>query len=146
MFAMDIKYKEVKTINKFIDAIRIRVDVFIKEQKCEPGWEPDKHDKNSKHFIAITKNQVVSTARVRETADKEYKIERMATIKEYRNKGISKGLVGFIVKYLDKFKPKKIWMQSQVQAQKFYEKCGFYPISKPYDLYGIPHVDMLLKK
>ena len=33
---MDIKYKEVETINEFIDAIRIRIDIFIKEQKCKP--------------------------------------------------------------------------------------------------------------
>ena len=107
---MSIKYKEVKTINEFIDAIRIRVDVFIKEQKCKPGWEPDEDDKNSRHFIAVLSNRIVSTARVRETANKEYKIERMATKREYRNKGISKGLVDFIISYLGKFKPKKIWI------------------------------------
>lgn len=72
---MNIKYKEVETINEFIDAIRIRIDVFIKEQKCKPGWEPDEDDKNAKHFIAIANNEIVSTARVRETANKEYKIE-----------------------------------------------------------------------
>ena len=70
----------------------------------------------------------------------------MATKKEYRNKGISKGLVDFIINYLNKLKPQKIWMQSQVQAQKFYEKCGFKAISKPYDLYGIPHIDMEIKR
>lgn len=143
---MKIKYKEVETINEFIDAIRIRIDVFIKEQKCEPGWEPDEDDKNSRHFITISNKKIVSTARVRQTANEEYKIERMATKKEYRNKGISKGMVNFIVNNLDKNKPKKIWMQSQVQAQKFYEKCGFSAISKPYDLYGIQHIDMVLKK
>ena len=143
---MDIKYKEAKTINEFIDAIRIRIDVFINEQKGKPGWEPDEYDKNSKHFIAIFNKKVVSTARVRETANKEYKIERMATKKKYRNKGISQGLVEFIINHLDEFKPKKIWMQSQVQVQKFYEKCGFRATSSPYDLYGIPHIDMVLKK
>ena len=45
---MDIEYKEVQTINEFIDAIRIRIDVFIKEQKCEQSYEPDEDDKNTK--------------------------------------------------------------------------------------------------
>jgi len=34
---MKIMYKKVETINEFIDAIRIRVDVFILEQKCPPA-------------------------------------------------------------------------------------------------------------
>ena len=143
---MSIDYKEIETINEFIDAIRIRVDVFIKEQKCEPGWEPDEEDKNSKQFIAIVDGKIVSTARVRETGNKEFKIERMATIKEFRNKGITKGLVNFIINSVKGSGPKKIWMQSQVQAQKFYEKCGFEAVSKPYDLYGIQHIDMVYKK
>lgn len=139
---MDNKYKEVETINEFIDAIRIRADVFIIEQNSKPGWEPDELDKNSRHFIAIVDNKIVSTARVRETSKKEFKIERMATIREHRGKEISKGLVEFIIQKLKKENPKRIWMQSQVQAQKFYEKCGFKTISNPYDLYNIPHIDM----
>ena len=140
-----VEYKEIEKISEFIDAIRIRVDVFIKEQKCEPGWEPDEEDKKSRHFIAILDNKIVATARVRETRKNEYKIERMATKKEYRKKGIGKGLVEYIIKNISKQKPKRIWMQSQVRAQKFYETCGFKTISKPYNLYGIKHIDMELE-
>jgi len=143
---MSIDYKVIETISEFIDAIRIRVDVFIKEQKCEPGWEPDEEDKNSKQYIAIVDSKIVATARMRETGVKEFKIERMATIKEFRNKGITKGLVEFIINSVKGLGPKKIWMQSQVQAQKFYERCGFEAVSKHYDLHGIPHVDMEHKK
>ena len=50
---MNVHYKKIKTINEFIDAIRIRVDVFINEQGCKPGWEPDEKDKESKQFIAL---------------------------------------------------------------------------------------------
>ena len=139
-----IEYKKIESVNEFIDAIRIRVDVFIKEQKCEPWWEPDEDDKKSKHFIAIINNEIVATARVRETKSKEYKIERMAAKKEYRKKGIGKGLVNYIIGDINKINSKRIWMQSQVRAQKFYEKCGFKIISKSYKLYGIEHIDMEL--
>ena len=139
---MNIQYKNIETINEFIDAIRIRVEVFIKEQGFEPGWEPDNEDKNSKQFIAIVDNKIVATARMREIGNKEFKIERMATLKELRNKGISKGLVKFMIDSVKKSNPNKIWMQSQVQAQRFYEKCGFKVVLKPYDLHGIKHIDM----
>lgn len=137
-------YKEIEKINEFIDTIRIRIDVFINEQKCEPGWEPDEDDKKSKHFIAVIDNKIVATARVRETESKEYKIERMATKKGYRKRGIGKGLVEYIIDHIKKQNTKRIWMQSQVRAQKFYETCGFKTVSKPYNLYGIKHIDMEL--
>lgn len=38
----------------------------------------------------------------------------------------------------------KIWMQSQARAQKFYETCGFKPVSDPHGLYGLDHVGMEL--
>lgn len=138
---MNLKIKKVETIQEFIDTIRIRVDVFIKEQGCPPGWEPDVQDKEAIHYIALIDNKIVSTARVLKT-DNNFKIERMATIKEFRKKGIGKGLVDYIIKDL---KPNKIWMQSQLQAKEFYEKCGFKVISKPYDHYGKEHIDMELK-
>lgn len=139
---MKIVYKRVDSITEFIDAIRIRVDVFIKEQKCKPGWEPDEEDKTAVHYIAIVNNEIVATARVREISKKEYKIERMTVKKAFRNKGIGRGLVNYIVNEIKKNNPGKIWVQAQVQAQKFYKKCGFTTISKEYDLYGIPHLDM----
>ncbi len=141
---MKIFFKEVDSISEFIDAIRIRVDVFIIEQKCQPGWEPDEEDKTSQHFVATIDGKIVSTLRVRRTGPREFKIERMATEKEYRGKEISTGLLRFVIKEINKSKPGRIWMEAQVQAQEFYEKCGFKIISKPYDLWntGISHVTM----
>lgn len=141
---MGIMYKEVETLPEFIDSIRLRVDVFIKEQGFALGWEPDEEDKAAIQFIATDNNLLaVATARVRGIGGMtELKIERMAVRKDYRGKGVGKGLIEFIIQDLVKFKPKKIWMQSQVQAQKFYEKCGFKATSQPYDLHGCPHIDM----
>ena len=139
---MNIKYKEVQTINEFIDAIRLRVDIFIKEQGFEPGWEPDEDDKTSRHFIVIVNNKIISTARFRETSKGEIKIERMVTKKEYRGKSVGTGLVKYMLNEIMKLKPKKIWLRSQVQSQKFYEKCGFKAFSEPFDMWGIEHIDM----
>ena len=50
---METKYKEIETVNEFIDAIRIRYEVFVNEQKFAPGWEPDEDDKEARHFIAL---------------------------------------------------------------------------------------------
>ncbi|KKP60044.1 MAG: Acetyltransferase, GNAT family [Candidatus Roizmanbacteria bacterium GW2011_GWA2_34_18] len=141
---MSISYKEVKTINDFIDVIRIRTDIFIIEQKCPPGWEPDELDKKSIHFIAILDHEIVATARLREEPKNTAKIERMAVRKEHRGKGIGLGLTKYVLNQALKKGFKKIFIQAQLHAQKMYEKAGFKITSKPYDLWnlGIPHVDM----
>lgn len=144
---MNIIYKEVTTISEFIDSIRLRVDVFIIEQKCPPGWEPDELDKAAKHYIALVDKKIVATARLLEDPRGTVRIERMVVKKEYRRKGIGKGLTAYIIKQAKKQSPTRIWMQAQCQAQKFYEKIGFKPISKNYDLHGlgILHVNMEYK-
>ena len=74
---MNARYKETNDIREIIDAIRIRVEVFIKEQGCEPGWEPDEDDKKARHFIALDGKKVIATARVIKRKNGEFKIERM---------------------------------------------------------------------
>lgn len=137
-----IRYKKVSSISEFIDAIRIRVDVFIKEQKFEPGWEPDKEDKTSHHYIAIDQDRIIATARWRETKPQEVKIERLAVSKDYRGRGVGKGLLTYITKDIIRQRPKRIWMQCQCQKLGFYESCGFKSSSKPFILYGAPHIEM----
>jgi len=44
---MKVQYKEVETVNEFIDAIKLRIEVFVREQGFEPGWEPDEDDKKA---------------------------------------------------------------------------------------------------
>jgi len=139
---MDIKYKEITTINEFIDAVRLRHDVFVNEQGFKPGWEPDEDDKKSKHFIAIVDNKIVATVRYRQPNKDEIKIERMATMKQYRKKGIARGLIEFTLTNIKKQKPKRIFAACQVHSQQFWEKCSFKPVSKPYDLWGVQHIDM----
>ncbi len=139
---MDISYKTVETVNEFIDAIRIRVDVFIREQGFQPGWEPDEDDKMATHCIAVVDNVIVATARYRETAENEVKIERMVTKKEYRGKEIGSGLVLFMISEIKKLNPTKIWLRSQVRSKEFYQKNGFIEVAEPFDLWGVPHIDM----
>ena len=139
---MSIKIKEVETISEFVDAIRIRVDVFITEQGFKPGWEPDEHDKTARNFIAIVDDKIVGTARFRESEPRTIKVERMATKKEFRGRGIGKKILDFMMEEIKKLNPKKVYANCQVQAKEFYEKCGFKPASEPYDQWGVMHLDM----
>jgi len=141
----EIIHMKVDDIAGFIDAIRLRVDVFIIEQGFKPGFEPDEDDRNAVHFITKIDGKTVATARVRETADKEYKIERMAVEKNSRKNKIGKKLLEYIVNWAKKSMPKRVWLKSQFAAKEFYEKSGFVQVSEPYEMHGVMHVDMELK-
>ncbi|OGK18134.1 hypothetical protein A2866_06610 [Candidatus Roizmanbacteria bacterium RIFCSPHIGHO2_01_FULL_39_8] len=143
---MKIVCREIETIQEFIDAIRIRVDIFIIEQKGPPGWEPDDLDKNSSHFVALVKDEIVGTVRLREDPKGVAKFERMAVTKKYRDRGIGLKLTSFVIGQAKNQGCKKIWMQAQKYTKGLYEKAGFKTTSKPYDLWnlGIRHIDMEL--
>ncbi|MFH1520545.1 MAG: GNAT family N-acetyltransferase [Candidatus Micrarchaeota archaeon] len=118
------------------------MNVFIIEQKFNPGWEPDEDDKYSEHFIALDNEKIIATVRVREISKNEYKIERMAVMKEYRTKGVGNGLINHLLNYISNKNPKKIWLRSQLRSKNFYLKCGFKETSEPFDMYGVMHIDM----
>jgi len=143
---MAVKYKEVKTINEFIDAVLLRYDVFVREQGFKPGWEPDEEDKVSRQFIAVSDGKVVATARYRESPKGQIKIERVAVKRQQRKRGIGEGLLRFMVARIRKLELGRIWLRSQLEQQPFYEKCGFTSVYKPYDKYGVPHIDMEYSK
>lgn len=145
---MKITYKKVETINEFIDAIRIRVDVFILEQKCPPGWDPEELDKVAIHYIALVDDTVIASARLREDPKGSIKIENMVVKKNYRRKGVGLGLARYVLSEAKKRNPTKIWAETQSYTQKFYQKVGFQTVSEEYDLYdlGIPHVTMEYKE
>lgn len=129
-----------------LEAIRIRVDVFILEQHCPPGWEPDELDKDAIHYVAQAGKRIVATARMRVDEKNVAKIERIAVKKAYRGKKIGKGLLQFILQDIRKHKYDQVQIQAQSYAKQFYIGLGFKVTSEEYDPHhlGIPHVDMKL--
>lgn len=139
---MSIVCKRIDSIPEFVAAIRLRVEVFIKEQGCEPGWEPDELDKTAVHYALFEGEELLVTGRVRESAPGERKIERMATRRDARGKGYGAALMRFILEDLQGQKPSRIWMQSQSRVVGFYKGFGFRECSDEYVFADIPHIDM----
>lgn len=119
---MDVRYKKITKIPELIGAIRLRIDVFIIEQGCPPGWEPDKLDEISDQYIAVVDEIVVATGRLLEKPKGVVKIERMAVKKEYRGKGIGKGLTNFIIEQARKLKPTKIGYRPNPKYKNFMKR------------------------
>jgi len=129
----------VLTCSQLIDALRIRVAVFIQEQGFSVGWEPDETDKVAQHYIASLDGCTVATARTYQSEPGKHKIERMAVLKPYRRKGIGTYLTLFIIADV-----KQLWLNAQDHAVDFYERCRFCVVSDVHFPCGVkvPHVTM----
>lgn len=125
----------------FAFARQIRDVVFVQEQNVAPEIEFDGLDKDCRHFLLFEKETPVATARYRET-EKGYKLERFAVLKEHRGKHYGAELVKAIMSEV-KAAGKKIYMNAQEYAEKFYEKFGFQRVGELFYEAEIPHYEMV---
>ena len=104
-------------------AFVIRQKVFVDEQQVDPDIEYDEHEEVAVHYLLFSDDVPVATARWRET-DRGIKLERFATLKDHRNKGIGNHILDRV---MDDILPlnKPIYLHSQVRAISFYERNGF---------------------
>jgi len=116
----------------------IRTKVFIEEQNVPAELEWDEFDTDSMHILAYIDNKAVGTARLL----RDGHIGRMAVLIEYRNSGIGKNMLNFIINLAAKKSMTNIQLSAQEHAIGFYEKQGFTISSGVYTDAGIPHYDM----
>ncbi len=118
----------------------IRQNVFVKEQNISEKIEFDDENVDATYFIAQYKNIFVGTARYRLT-DYGIKLERFAVLKSYRNLGVGKKLVLYI---LNSIKDEKlIYLHAQESVIDFYSKLGFKRIGSQFFEAEIPHQKMI---
>ena len=93
---MKINLKIINTKKEHEMCLDIRRQVFIIEQNISKQIEMDDYLVNTTHILALSKEKVIGTAGYRRT-DSEIKLERFAVLKQFRNLGIGKALVLFIL-------------------------------------------------
>jgi len=142
----DLKIRLVKNKKELEKVFKIRIIVFVDEQKVPPELELDEFDtlSKAKHVIMLYKGKPIGAARIRFPKNNA-KLERLALLKEYRGKGFGKAIIEYMVEYCQKKKPKEIVLHGQCYAENFYRKCGFIPRGKIFMDAGIKHIEMYLK-
>lgn len=104
----------------------IRTEVFVDEQKCLPSEEFDELDAVAQHFLLFENELAVATGRFRQT-EKGIKIERIATLKQYRGKGYATELLNHLMEEAQEFftDVPTFYLHAQVSVKPLYEKLGF---------------------
>ena len=135
------KFHEL-TVEELYEILRARAEIFVVEQNCV-YQDLDGIDKDAYHICLYDNGELVAYLRVIDKGKRldEVSLGRVITIK--RKQGYGKAIMekGCQVAK-EKFNAKKVKIGAQVQAQKFYEKVGFVPVSGHYLEDGIPHIYM----
>lgn len=133
------------TAKELYEILRLRVDVFVVEQKC-PYPEVDGKDLDAWHLWFEDEDGIAGYLRLLApgVSFREASIGRV--IAKKRRCGIgSKLMQAGIEKMKEIYGDTDIRIEAQVYAREFYEKAGFVKVSEEFLDDGIPHIEMLRK-
>ena len=134
----------IRNDDEYKEALDIRTAVFVKEQKVPQTIEFDGLDKESVHVLVKLDKKTIGCARIRSINGK-IKLERVAILKEYRNKGFEKRLMQYLISYCEARNATEIVIHAQYYLKRFYEELGFNPRGEAFFEAGIKHIEMYLK-
>ena len=139
--------KPVITPNDMVISSDICHQVFVKEMGLSYDEEfVIEHEIAAKPFLICENNKPIGTIRYRQT-DHGYKMERFAILKDYRNKGVGKMVIKFLIEYIyTRFNPCEIYLHAMSHLQDFYKSCGLTEIGDIFYEADIPHIKFIFKK
>lgn len=143
---MNWKVEKIKDEQTLERAMKIREEVFVKEQRVSPDEEYDAFENSATHFMVYAGSKEVGTARWRYT-NNGIKLERFAVLKPYRGKGVGSSLVKAVLEDIlahSANSKKTIYLHGQVTAIGLYEKFGFEKIGDLFVECDIDHYLMQL--
>lgn len=126
-------------------AYKIREKVFVEEQGIDRNIEVDKFDDIATHLILYYQGKPVGTGRFYFDG-KDYRLGRIAVLKEFRGKGFGKIITSELINYALKKGVRKIVIHSQKYLEEFYKTFGFKSVGNVFIEAGIPHIKMVYKK
>jgi ElaA protein len=129
------------TQQQLYDLLRLRVDVFVVEQKC-PYPELDGRDlePSTRHFwLAGDDGRVLATLRLLEDRPDEFRIGRVCTAADARGNGLSGRLMEAAVAEIGSAPSV---LDAQVTVRDFYTRYGYVAEGEEYLEDGIPHILM----
>ena len=136
----------VTTEEQLHEALNIRKEVFVEEQKVPEDLEIDEYDTldaDAEHILIQYDGQFAAVGRVTHYNKDTAKMQRIAVRKPYRSKGLGRVLLVAMENKAREMMLQYSVLDAQCQAEGFYEKLGYVTISEePFDDAGIMHVRM----
>ena len=138
------KYNEL-TADELYDIMKLRVDVFVVEQKCH-YHELDGLDKIAYHLWLEDSDGIAAYLRILPPGAAFGDPALGRGISARRRCVVGSVLLNEGIEAVrELYGALPITIEAQVYAKQFYEKAGFVQVSDPFDEDGIPHIRMQRK-
>lgn len=124
--------------------LKLRVDVFVVEQKCAYP-ELDGKDADALHLRILSGKDLVASARIRKPAktDPAARIGRVVVSPEHRGQRLGDRIMVEAIAQCERLYPESpIKLSAQSHLSRFYASFGFVSVSEEYLEDNIPHIDM----
>lgn len=141
---LNVKRFEELSVNELYDIMKLRVDIFVVEQKC-PYYDLDNLDQNAIHVFIEEDGIIQAYLRVMDrNVETEY-VSIGRVVDRNHGKGYGRKIMEEGIKAaIERYNADKIYIEAQLYAKGFYEKFGFKQISEEFTLDDIVHIKMLL--
>ena len=131
------------TADELYEILRLRVDVFVVEQKC-PYPEIDGRDRAAFHVWLRDENGIQAYLRVLEAGVSFPEVSIGRVVVRTRRRGLGTPILhaGLDVA-AGRLHARRIRIEAQTYARSLYEKAGFRQDSAEFLEDGIPHIQMV---
>ena len=124
--------------------VRLRLEVYVDEQKVPIEEELDQYDPDATHLVAVQNGEVIGTLRVVRLDETTSRIGRLAVAEPYRHKKIATRLMEQALEICREKGARRVVLDSQVTVVPFYEPFGFVTEGEVFVDAGIDHLRMVL--
>ena len=129
-----------KTQKEITDNFFVRGMVFVVEQNIDYEIEFDGLDGESVLFVAYIDHLPVGAARLYKN-----KVGRVATLKEYRKRGVASAIMETIEKYAKENSIHELMLNAQAYIKDFYLHRNYIPQGQMFKEANIDHIKMTKK-
>jgi len=143
MDAVEARLRWAATPEEVRDALRVREQVFCREQGVPRELEIDGRDGTALHLLAVEAEgeRVIGTLRLL-LGEGVAKVGRVAVEREWRRRGIASRMLDLALVRARERGFEQARLASQLDATGLYERAGFAVESEPFEEAGIAHVWM----
>jgi predicted GNAT family N-acyltransferase len=143
MDAVETRLRWAATPEEVRDALRVREQVFCREQGVPRELEIDGRDGTALHLLAVEAEgeRVIGTLRLL-LGGGVAKVGRVAVERDWRRRGIASRMLDLALSRARERGFEQARLASQLDATGLYERAGFAVESEPFEEAGIAHVWM----
>jgi YbgC/YbaW family acyl-CoA thioester hydrolase len=126
------------------DAMRVRIEVFVDEQRIPLDMERDPADEASLHLVAYNRvGQAVATGRLLPAQSGTARIGRMAVKRVLRRAQLGSDVLQALMEAARARGDRQVLVHAQRVAEGFYARSGFVPQGEGFEEAGLPHIEMV---